>query len=75
MLRVGQSLIIPGGTDGTRLADRTTTEEVRVQPGDTLTGIAARHDVSVDDLTRWNQIQRDDYLHPGQRLTLRTTSR
>ncbi|MDF9434356.1 LysM peptidoglycan-binding domain-containing protein [Chromohalobacter israelensis] len=75
MLRVGQSLVLPGATSRARLASREATQQVRVKPGDSLSRIAARHDVSVDDLTRWNQIQRDDYLQPGQRLTLRTPSR
>ncbi|MDV6319181.1 LysM peptidoglycan-binding domain-containing protein [Chromohalobacter sp. HP20-39] len=75
LLRIGQSLIVPSTGQSTRLASHDATREVTVKPGDSLSRIAARHDVSVDELARWNRLDRSDYLHPGQRLTLRQTPR
>ncbi|OGA55288.1 MAG: hypothetical protein A3F77_14955 [Betaproteobacteria bacterium RIFCSPLOWO2_12_FULL_67_28] len=40
-----------------------------VKPGETLTTIASRYRVSVDDLRRWNSIGR---LAPGQKLRIQT---
>ncbi|WP_280562042.1 MULTISPECIES: LysM peptidoglycan-binding domain-containing protein [unclassified Chromohalobacter] len=74
-LRIGQSLVVPSTGHSPNLASRDATREVRVKPGDSLSRIAARHGVSVGDLARWNQLDRGDYLQPGQRLTLRQASR
>ncbi len=41
----------------------------QVQKGETLTGIARKFNVSVDDIKRWNEIKNKD-IRPGQRLTL-----
>lgn len=37
---------------------------------DTLYKIAKKADVSVDDICRWNNIKRDDLIHPGQTVTV-----
>ncbi|WP_040241273.1 LysM peptidoglycan-binding domain-containing protein [Chromohalobacter japonicus] len=74
-LRIGQSLMVPTTGHSPSMASHDTTREVRVKPGDSLSRIAARHDVSVGDLARWNQLDKSDYLQPGQRLTLRQASR
>jgi membrane-bound lytic murein transglycosylase D len=66
LIRTGQVLRIPGGTDS---ADRNSLV-YRVRLGDSLSGIAARHDVSPADILRWNQLEAGQYLQPGQRLTL-----
>ena len=42
----------------------------RVQPGDTLSGIAARHDLTLRELIRANQLQDPDRLEVGQILSL-----
>lgn len=39
-----------------------------VRAGDSLTRIAMRYGVSLEDLERWNGISRRDPIHPGQRL-------
>ena len=41
---------------------------VHVEPGETLSGIAARHDVSVEELLRWNRIEDPDLVLVGQRI-------
>ena len=42
----------------------------KVRQGDSLYEIAMRFDVSIDELIRWNQLNPNDYLQPGQALTL-----
>lgn len=39
-----------------------------VQPGETLTLIAGRYGVSVEDLARWNGLSNPDWIEVGQRL-------
>lgn len=40
----------------------------RVQPGDTLMAIAARHGVGLEDLLRWNSLSRSSVIHPGDQV-------
>ena len=72
VIRIGQILRIPieGGSDVLASADQGNQQVVQVRAGDSLSRIAARHDVSTDDLIRWNRLDTDQYLQPGQRLTL-----
>ena len=42
----------------------------RVRPGDSLARISQKFRVSIDQLCRWNRINKSKYLQPGQRLTL-----
>jgi membrane-bound lytic murein transglycosylase D len=41
-----------------------------VQSGDSLYAIARRFKVSIADLRRWNNLQDNALLHPGQAMTL-----
>lgn len=41
-----------------------------VRRGDSLYRIANRFNVSINEIQNWNGIDRGNYLHPGQRLTL-----
>ena len=41
-----------------------------VKPGDTLSGIAARYGVGVDDLQRWNGIENPDLVLVGQKIVV-----
>ena len=46
-------------------------ENYIVQPGDTLSAIAARHDISLDQLLKLNRnIQNPNFIFPGQRIIL-----
>ncbi|MGB3256598.1 MAG: LysM peptidoglycan-binding domain-containing protein [Ornithinimicrobium sp.] len=45
-------------------------QTVTVRPGDTLTGIAAKYNVSVASLTKNNGITNTRMIYPGQRLAL-----
>ncbi len=65
VLRVGQSISIPGGS---RAVLRTVKYGVR--RGDSLAKIAARFNVKVSEIADWNRLDVGNYLQPGQALTL-----
>jgi membrane-bound lytic murein transglycosylase D len=46
-----------------------------VKAGDTLAGIAKRYRTSLDDLCRWNDLQKNAKLRPGQHLMLSSQER
>ncbi len=78
-LRAGQTLAVwtkrAAALDAslaTRLgpSERVRTITYTVRSGDSLARIAGRFGVRVSDITRWNRLSADDYLQPGQRLTL-----
>lgn len=79
LIRVGQELVVPVAgrpRDSGRLAGRIGGSgeppmRHEVQPGDSLWAIARRYDVSVDDLTAWNDIAASTTLHPGETLIVR----
>lgn len=87
-LRPGQHLKLPAGAAQEQsraarkdlasalagpLADASERKYV-VKRGDTLTEIARAHGVSQEDLRRWNGLERDALLRPGQTLRIRTSS-
>lgn len=69
-LRTGQKLVVwhKGKTTGSGRSLQSIHYTVR--KGDSLHRISARFKVSVNDLVKWNRIQRNAYLQPGQRLKL-----
>jgi membrane-bound lytic murein transglycosylase D len=69
VLQIGQKLVIEhsmaiSGSENTRRLS------YRVRRGDSLYLIAEKFDLRIGDITRWNKINRNEYLQPGQRLTL-----
>ncbi len=48
------------------------TDEVVVRPGDTLTSISRRHDVSIERLVELNRLANPNRIYVGQRLQLTT---
>jgi len=73
-LRQGQVLRLPGaGAQPQSLAAKWGAKRAvyTVQSGDTLSGIAHRHDVSLNRLTRLNGMDKADTLRPGQKLQIR----
>ena len=42
----------------------------RVQSGDSLYGIARRHNLNVKDLAQWNALSEQASIHPGQTIWL-----
>ncbi|MEH6566512.1 MAG: LysM peptidoglycan-binding domain-containing protein [Halopseudomonas sp.] len=61
-LSVGSTLMLPGNGEDNRSVTYT------VRSGDSLSAIAARFNVQVDNIRSWNKLER--YLKPGQQLTL-----
>ncbi|EAQ99107.2 LysM peptidoglycan-binding domain-containing protein [Congregibacter litoralis] len=76
LIRAGDTLMIPdsaawraslalaqGGSTGVKRG-------YKVRRGDSLYEIAARFDVTIDDIISWNDLDPGRYLQPGQSLTL-----
>jgi membrane-bound lytic murein transglycosylase D len=83
LLRVGQDLLIPISSrpitvavmrttykPSSRLAGRSDPVVYRVRRGDTLSSIARRYNVLVNQLTKWNFINANDILRLGQKLKI-----
>ncbi|MYH34117.1 MAG: LysM peptidoglycan-binding domain-containing protein [Gammaproteobacteria bacterium] len=49
------------------------TTVVHVEPGETLSEIAARYGVTVEQLQEWNRIEEADYVQVGQRIVVHDT--
>ena len=43
----------------------------QVQPGDTMASIAARYNVTVEQVAKWNNIQNPDSIQVGQQLKIK----
>lgn len=72
-LRVNQKLVIwSRNAVSSQPAHPDMIRKVRyaVRRGDSLYRIANRFNVSINEIQNWNGIDRGNYLHPGQRLTL-----
>ncbi|WP_169819360.1 LysM peptidoglycan-binding domain-containing protein [Pseudohongiella acticola] len=74
VLRPGQRLRLEPDTLATADANGTSNNpsalQYEVRQGDSLARIAREHGVSIEDITRWNQIGRRSLIHPGQELVL-----
>jgi len=76
-LHPGQKLVIRGAAAASILRVSSTPLAAMIRPikyvvrnGDSLAAIAQRFRVSVAQLCHWNRLDEDNYLQPGQRLTL-----
>lgn len=71
-LRPGQTLTIWQQERPSNAGDNAVVRAVyySVRSGDSLDRIANRFRVTIADIERWNQIKRDRFLQPGQKLTL-----
>lgn len=68
-LKIGQLLMIAGDKKRATVADNTI--QYRVRRGDSLSSIAKRHSVNIDDVMRWNNIiTESSQLKAGDTLTL-----
>ena len=66
-LRIGQKLVIWKNSDKGAVI-RTVFYNVR--SGDTISGIASKFKVKSNDIVKWNSLQKQKYLKPGQKLKL-----
>lgn len=81
-LRAGQTLRVESGKRGTSASAGTAVAvqkdipgdrqslEYTVKRGDSLIQISRRYRVAIGDLRKWNGLRPDQYLQPGQKLTL-----
>jgi len=73
-LSVGQKLVVWTSEvpPSTAMNGNATTRKLRytVRNGDSLYLIASRFRVSISDLVRWNKIDKNNILRPGQKLTM-----
>lgn len=72
-IRQGQNLAVwveggAGGIDGIDAYQQLV--NYRVRPGDSLSGIASRFNVAVEQIRHWNGLEMGGYLQPGQQLEL-----
>jgi membrane-bound lytic murein transglycosylase D len=70
LIRPGQRLVIHARDSGNSSEKQIRTIKYTVRRGDSLYKIARKFDVSIQDVRRWNNLPRDKYLQPGQRLRL-----
>jgi membrane-bound lytic murein transglycosylase D len=79
LIRVGQHLLIPlqGGAQALARTDEppaTPRKQIHtVRSGDSLWTIARRHGITVDELAKWNGLDAQAVLRPGQPLTVYRT--
>lgn len=72
-LKPGQILRVPGASVATEKAPggaKKTKAVYTVKKGDSLDRIAKLHKIKLADLLKWNQLQADSRLKPGQQLRL-----
>jgi membrane-bound lytic murein transglycosylase D len=81
ILRTGQRLQLTStGSRGTKLASAGSSGDGRtvtyiVRAGDTLSAIARMFQVTVAQIVDWNDISKHSTIRPGQKLTIRVSSR
>ncbi|MGQ4275558.1 LysM peptidoglycan-binding domain-containing protein [Pseudidiomarina sp. E22-M8] len=68
-LRPGRELVV-WLKDDSKSSGVTRNIHYQVRSGDSLARIAQKFNVTIDDIEKWNQIRRSNYLQPGQRLKL-----
>ncbi|MBG6085619.1 LysM peptidoglycan-binding domain-containing protein [Zhihengliuella flava] len=73
----GQKLRLSGSSTSTSTASTSstststkTTSSYTVKSGDTLSGIAGQHSVSLSKLLQANQLSKTSVIHPGQKVTI-----
>jgi membrane-bound lytic murein transglycosylase D len=73
-LKIGQKLVIwtskPSVASHSGIKQKTRKIHYKVRSGDSIARIAGKFRVKVADVVRWNRINPDKYLQPGQNLTL-----
>ncbi|MFV0348671.1 MAG: LysM peptidoglycan-binding domain-containing protein [Halodesulfovibrio sp.] len=76
VLKIGQKLYVPDNSFKKTVASRKQAEEVKksivysVRRGESLWSIARKFGVSHQDVMRWNQLDKQSQLHPGDQIKL-----
>ncbi len=69
-LKPGQKLVLWHNSNNSPVNAITRTVNYKVRKGDSLARIAQRFSVSVAEIIKWNNINTERYLQPGQQLKL-----
>lgn len=73
-LKIGQELVVwqKNTSSSTSKVDNAVMRNIiyKVRSGDSFARIASKFNVRIDDIERWNKLDRNKYLQPGQRLKL-----
>ncbi len=70
VIRPGQKLVIWTKGSGGKNNERVRSIRYTVRSGDSLYLISKKFNVSIAELRRWNKLDEDKYIQPGQQLTL-----
>lgn len=76
MIKPGQKLVIwqkaPSQFNRSNTAEQAVIRNItyKVRKGDSFARIAGKFNVSISDIERWNNLNRKNYLQPGQKLKL-----
>ncbi|MEX0998977.1 MAG: LysM peptidoglycan-binding domain-containing protein, partial [Thermodesulfobacteriota bacterium] len=69
-IKIGQTLAIPNGNYSSNgSSSNTGPVSYKVRSGDTLWEIASKHDVTVANIKKWNNLKSNS-LSPGKKLTI-----
>ncbi len=68
-IRAGQTLVIPNGNYSANSSSNSGPMSYKVKSGDTLWGIANKHNVTVANIKKWNNLKSNS-LSPGKKLTI-----
>ena len=83
-MQIGQRVVVPRSPSAVARAGQVEESDLpgagglmvySVRPGDTLSGIAARHMVVLGDLLRWNGLSRDSIIRPGDEVRIHLPER
>ena len=68
----GKTLVIWQGGDAPEKSSASIIRSLTytVKPGDSLSRIASKFNVKISDITNWNNLSKNRYLQPGQKLKL-----
>ncbi|MDP2560212.1 LysM peptidoglycan-binding domain-containing protein [Psychrobium sp. 1_MG-2023] len=68
-LKLGRKLVIWHGSD-IKVAKNTRTITYKVRAGDSIARIAQKFSLKVSDVVRWNALDKQRFIQPGQKLKL-----
>ena len=68
-IRVGQTLVVPNGNYSSGKSSSSGPVSYKVKSGDTLWHIASKHNVTVANIKKWNNLKSNN-LAPGKKLTI-----
>ncbi|CAH9063927.1 Membrane-bound lytic murein transglycosylase D [Pseudoalteromonas holothuriae] len=73
ILRLGQKLNVYKQTQRAKMVNNTSNRTItyKVKRGDSLARIASKFNLTIKEIVKWNELEGQKYLHPGQKLKLK----